>query len=249
MTRAGAALLLATLACVGCAPVADPGADPGSDAAPAIYANRVVAYAPQNSTDATANDWPYFFQPETALGAPAGGMDVASLGFDPAATDALGGTIALGFGQPEAGGTPYCAADGAGADLAVYENPFATLDPDSGVSGSYVEVALVQVSADGEVYYQFPPMLDPAKPLDDPARYGNFAGVTATAAGGDRFDLGELIDLLGLPADFQACFVRLTDGGTRYPDFGNTQSDTYASGADIDAVEALHPEAAAGPLP
>jgi len=43
--------------------------------------------------------------------------------------------------------------------------------------------------------------------------------------------------------------VRLTDGGTLYPDYGNSQSDLYDSGADIDAVEALNSVDAPGLTP
>ena len=43
--------------------------------------------------------------------------------------------------------------------------------------------------------------------------------------------------------------MRLTDGGMLYPDYGNTQTDLYDSGADIDAVLALHAQDAPGPSP
>ena len=102
------------------------------------------------------------------------------------------------------------------------------------------------MSQDANTWYLFPPAEDTARSLLDPARYTNLAGVTPTAEGGDRFDLATIP---GLPAGFQACYVRLTDGGTRWADYGNTQSDLVLSGADIDAVQALHAAAASGLTP
>jgi hypothetical protein len=96
------------------------------------------------------------------------------------------------------------------------------------------------VSEDSVTWHAFPIAIDAGRPLIDPARYTGFAGVIPTAEGGDRIDLAAVIAAAGLPTDFQACYVRLTDAGTRYADYGNTQSDLWASGADIDAVEALH---------
>jgi hypothetical protein len=131
----------------------------------------------------------------------------------------------------------------------VYENPFVTVDPATGVTGTNNEAATVEVSGDALAWYAFPVSIAEALPLVDPARYRNFAGITPTAEGGDRFDLAEVIAAHALSAGFRACYVRIVDGGTRHADFGNTQTDLHDSGADIDAVEALHAQPAPGLQP
>ena len=148
-----------------------------------------------------------------------------------------------------AGGSPdaKCVVDGPGADFVVFENPFRSVDVD-GNPGTYNEVATVEVSADGEQWYQFPAAIDVDKVLIDPARYTNFAGVLPVDEGGDPFDLSQVIeDNPGvLDANFRACFIRITDGGMAFGDYGNTQSDFFKSGADIDAVQAIHFETVVG---
>ena len=211
-----------------------------------IFANRVIAYAPVIGSGTMEADWPYFYAPEVTTGAPGGVFRVASLGYDPASANSLGGTLTLGVGEPGATGTPYCAVDGTGADLAVYENPFVTTDPQTAITGTNNEVATVAVSEDGTTWFEFPASIDSARNLIERARYRNFAGITPTPEGGDRFDLAEIIAAAGLAAGFRACYVRITDGGTRWPDYGNTQTDLHRSGADIDAVGALHSVAAPG---
>ncbi len=213
---------------------------------PGVYANRVLDASPLIGGGVTELDWPYFFQPEAVLGAPGGTFDVLSLGYDRAVADALGGMVTVGLGDP---GDPLlrsCIVDGEGDDLAVYENAFPWVDPVTAISGTANEVAMVEVSRDNIDWFTFTPLIDAGKDLIEPARYTHLAGVTPTAEGGDRFDLGALIAEHGLPGDFQACYVRLSDGGTRWEDYGNTQSDLYDSGADIDAVQALHSVPAPG---
>ena len=85
--------------------------------------------------------------------------------------------------------------------------------------------------------------------LVEPQRYTNIGGVIPISEGGDVFDLADAIAYHGLPADFQACYIRLTDGGTAIDDYGNFQTDQFKSGADIDAVGAFHYIAAPGLLP
>jgi hypothetical protein len=194
-----------------------------------------------NVLGATPAEWPYFFQPQAVLGPPGGTYDVFSLGYDPAApSPALGGFVIVGLGDARG---HRCAVDGPGADLAVFENPFRTTDA-QGNSGTSNEVATVEVSQDGVTWHLFTPADDPALPLIDSARYRNFAGVTPADEGGDRFDLADPAIAPPLPPGFQACTVRIADGGTLWPDYGNTQTDAWASGADIDAVQALHSVAA-----
>jgi hypothetical protein len=221
----------------------------GSSAGPAVTANRVLAYAPVNALGATEADWPYFFHPEAALGPPGGTLDVVSLGYDPTQAGRPGGSLALGLGAAGDPAARACAVDRAGDDLAVYENAFATTDPVTGLAGTENEVATVELSADGAAWYAYPHGENPAYALVQTQRYSGFAGVTPSAQGGDRFDLGVLIAAAGLPADFRACYVRLTDGGTLWPDYGNTQTDLWDSGADIDAVQALHAVDAPGLVP
>jgi hypothetical protein len=222
-----------------CAALADcdSGRDSGDGSASAsgtqgVFADRVVQYTPVNSQNANAQDWPYFFQPEVTLGAPGGTLHVASLGYDPDWSQARRGQIVLGLGDADG---HRCAVNGPGDDLVIYENPFRTQVGD--ISGTNTEVALVEISQDNATWFLFPVQQNTNLPLYDPARYSGYAGVTPTNEGGDRFDLTDIPDL---PTGFQACYVRLTDGGTEHEDYGNTQSDLYRSGADIDAVEALH---------
>lgn len=224
----------------------------GSSNASGVYADRVVAYVLDNSTGATAAEWPYFFNDQLALGAPGGTLDVVSLGYtvtggfnatlgdDPTTSAALGGYIVLGLGDS---GGHRCIVDGSGDDFVVYENAFRTTDA-SGNAGTNNEVAIVEVSANGTAWYGITPKENTSLPLIDTARYSGFAGVIPEDEGGDRFDLADFITANGLSADFQACYLRITDGGTVWADYGNTQSDLYASGADIDSVEALHSVAA-----
>ena len=251
MIRSGLSLLplfagLLLAACNGDDPAAG---QPLSAAQQEIFANRWIAYDPVIGSGTTEPDWPFFYAPEVTFGAPGGVFGVASLGYDPASADSQGGTITLGLGEAGSGGTPHCAVNGTGADLAIYENPFITTDPQTRIRGTNNEVATVAVSEDGTAWYEFPPSIDSARNLIEQARYRNFAGVTPTAEGGDRFDLAEIIAAAGLSTDFRACYVRISDGGTRWPDYGNTQTDLHRSGADIDAVGALHSVAAPGLAP
>lgn len=241
---------LALLAAAGLLAAACTG-DDAAPAAPAVTGNRVVAYAPFVRADVTEADWPYFFHPEAALGPPAGSVfATVSLGYDRTAPASAGGSLTLGLGAADDPAARACAVDGAGEDLAVYENAFAVTDPATGLAGTANEVATVALAetADGP-WHTYPHSVDLSLHPVLPERYRGFAGVTPTAQGGDRFDLAVLIAADGLPADFRACYVRLADGGTLFPDYGNDQSDLADSGADIDAVQALHASDAPGLSP
>jgi hypothetical protein len=242
--RAGTALLRAALLAGLCLSAAACGGGGGSvsnspSAAP-VYADRVVRDGHLNPLGATQTDWPFFFQPQVMLGPPGGIMDVFSLGYDPSAKNPprLGGSVVLGFGDATG---RRCVVDGPGPDLTVYENPFRTVDS-AGNAGTNNEVATVEISADLTTWYLFPPGDDTSLPAILTRRYSKLAGVTPTDEGGDSFDLAQTLP--AVPAGFQACYVRITDGGTVWPDYGNTQTDVWASGTDIDSVQALHHVAA-----
>lgn len=231
----GAALLGGVLLLLSACAPPDSG---GEGAASNVFADRVENFAPVNSENATEDEWPYFFQPEAALGEPGTSVfDVVSLGYDPNASEAVGGTITLGLGDADGA---VCVVDGEGNDLVVYENVFRTTV--DGESGTNNEVALVEVSENGTDFHRFPPSVDGSFELYDPDRYTNLAGVTPTDEGGDRFDLQAVIAAHSLGANFRACYVRLIDGGTAWEDYGNENTDDYNSGTDIDAVEALNHE-------
>jgi hypothetical protein len=224
-------------------------------AVPGVFATRVVAYAPQNPTGATSAQWPYFFQPDSVLFGPpcgtnaAGLFDGVSLGYDRTVASSQGGEVILGFSDADG---PRCIVDDGttAPDFTVFGNQF-FLD---GAGDVYAKIATVDVAQtipdaahpDTATWHRFPPSFDTAYTDTQPAHYVNFAGVHPTSAGGDGFDLSSLS---GLPVGFQACYVRLTDGGTLYPDYSNTQTDLYEGGAAIDAVQAISSVAAPGLTP
>jgi hypothetical protein len=223
--------MLAALAFV---PVLEPG-----------YAVLVVDYAPGLGGS---------FDPDPALGEPTGGgltqgsTDVVSLG--------AGGTLTLQMDP--------AVIDGAGADLMVCENPFYV----TGTLQSFVEAAFVEVSSDGEHFARLASnYTGPEAPLPlftgiHPARYRGFAGVMpvlahppevdpldVTAAGGDLFDLHELVDDPLVKADLldlgDIRFVRLIDveAGASFDTAGHPVFDCGAgngSSCDIDAVVGLN---------
>ena len=236
-------LIVAVQACGG-----DGGAPPAGSQATGVFANRVIDYSPIIPPGVTESTWPFFFEPADIIGAPGDFTSVVSLGYDPMATNAQGGSITVGLGDPSDMGEHSCIVDGPGSDFAVFENPFRTGDIGDGTPGTFNEIATVEVSDDGERWFRFPPGEDALKELIDPARYTNFAGVIPLGEGGDQFDLAEVIlaNPGAIDATFRACFVRISDGGTRYQDYGNTQSDLTSSGSDLNAVEAFNFETVKG---
>ena len=136
-----------------------------------------------------------------ALGAPnAGatlGTDVVSLG------DA--GSITLTFARP--------IANGAGADLAVFENGFAS----GGNGGVYAELGYVEVSTDGVTFARFPSvsMTQTATQvgsfdLIDPTDVFNLAG-KHVANTGTPFDLSSLVNVPAAVDVNRINFVRVVD--------------------------------------
>ena len=218
-----------------------------------MVANRAVCYAPKLPSGETVGAG--FYDAALALGLPGGSTDVASLGDDGTAE---GGALTLGFGVPGDASQRVCIVDDgtAAADFVVFENPFAFADTNG--AANFTEAAYVEVSEDGSTFYRFAATAPPASAsniaalVGDPANYSGVAGINTLADGGDVFDLGALIaQEAGLAAGFRACYVRLVDGGTALPDYdAYGQYGTHSpSGADIDAVEALHYAAAAGLTP
>ena len=239
MSQAVAAAFLAAFLLGACGG-GDGGGGPAEWDAP--YADRVIDHSPVNPLGATVGVWPYFFQPMAALGPPDGTLNVVSLGYDssdPTPGGALGGSLTVGLGTGGSPSAPVCIVDGPGDDFAVFENPFPHTDPGSGIAGTSNEVVVVEASQDGGTWYEYTPSLNTCANPVEPGCYNNLAGVTPTSQGGDRFDLA---NLTGAPPGFRACFLRLGDGGTLWPDYGNTQTDLWDSGADIDAVRVLHYE-------
>lgn len=192
--------------------------------------------------------------PDLALGAPIGGG--ASQGSIDTYTLGSGGSLTLRM-EP-------AVVDGGGADLLVCENPFFV----TGTLQSFVEAAFVEVSSDGTHFARFPTSytgpetaLPPFSGIP-PARYRGFAGVlpvsanppvvdplNLTAAGGDTFDLRDLINdplVLAEQLDLGAVrFVRLVDvvAGAAQDSAGKTVFDCGIGGlaaCDIDAVVGLN---------
>lgn len=147
--------------------------------------------------------------------------------------------------------------DGPGPDFIVFENP---LQPVGEPNQSFSEVAVVEVSDDGQNWVAFP--FDYIPPgttgsLLDMANYVGFAGVRPVLsspgngitpfdpalAGGDPFDLADI----GIPS---VRYVRLIDTGSTTTDAqgdvvmdpGNIFSFEGTAGFDLDAVAAIHSE-------
>lgn len=138
--------------------------------------------------------------------------------------------------------------DGPGFDFAVFENGF---------SDSFLELAFVEVSADGEHYYRFPahsltPTLQQVGPFDtlDARLLNNLAG-KYRAFYGTPFDLAELT---AMPENEKqhVRFVRIIDVvGSINPSYGSIDAygnlindpfpTSFASGGfDLDAVGIIH---------
>ncbi len=146
--------------------------------------------------------------------------------------------------------------DGPGDDLAVFENAF-----EYGENGTFIDAAIVEVSADGIEWVAFPDDYV----AEDEREYSalredwvGFAGVTPVflhaeanaidpfddAAGGDRFDLASLPE-----GDASACvlregarFVRIVAAASRVnPDTGEPfLVDPGSNGPDVDGIAARY---------
>lgn len=205
------------------------------------------------SSDTRGNAGGGVFQPLNALSAPQGGglnqgsLHVHSLGIQ--------GQLTLGFTVP--------LRNGPGADLLVAENPFMT-----SLGQVFAEVCFVEVSSNGVDFARFParysgPAVNPG-PFGtiDIASYENLAGATpvlygsaqypnadaqdVVEAGGDAFDLADLLQhpqvQLGR-VDLNAISqVRLVDvlTGVDVDAAARPIRDSGSGSADIDAVTAIH---------
>jgi hypothetical protein len=151
-----------------------------------------------------------------------------------------GGTATLVFNKP--------ITNGAGPDFAVFENGF---------SDSFLEVAFVEVSSDGQRFVRFPAVSD----TQDTAAIGSFGELDATklnnlagkyrANYGTPFDLEELNDSAGLDVS-RITHVRVIDcvGSLNplyatYDKNGSKVNDPWptpfaSSGFDLDAVGVIH---------
>jgi hypothetical protein len=205
--RARSVLVLASVLVLGSCGERDPHGDP--------FVDEVVSLAA-----ADGSSFGHDRLPEIVLGPPGGPLDVASLG--------CGGEIVLRFDEPGI-------VDGPGADLIVFENPFASSFPEPG------EVA---VSEDGETWMVFecdaPSLVGCAGVT--PTRAVPDSGLSATdpeQAGGDAFDLATLAE-----APEQVWFVRIRDVSVdHWAPLGMSWCDPGQMGSggfDLDAVAAVH---------
>ena len=190
----------------------------------------VVDRGPQDISDPNSMDV-NFGQAEDATGPAEGGITV-SLGD--------GGQATLSFDPP--------IRNGEGWDFAVFENSF---------SDSFLELAYVEVSSDGEEFYRFPATSlsqteQQVGAFDtlDARQLNNFAG-KYRGGYGVPFDLEELVSLQEL--DMEAIrYVRIIDVvGSIAPSFGTTDyfgvyvNDPFptafeSGGFDLDAVGVIN---------
>jgi hypothetical protein len=204
-----AALALVAVACASPEPRPEPeGGDGRVLTGPDPFADRVVSTVLGEGSGYGRDRLPdVVLGPPDGAGANAGSLDVLSLGRE--------GTIVLEF-------TDLGVADGEGADLLVFENPF----------GGWVETGAVSVSDDGDTWYEWP-CAAPAATTGCAGVNSVFAssnnGIDPTdprVAGGDAFDLADL----GIA---RARYVRIRDTGA------NTYVGT-SGGFDLDAVAVVH---------
>lgn len=156
--------------------------------------------------------------------------------------------VSLGDGGMATLSFEYPIADGDGYDFAVFENAF---------NDSFLELAFVEVSTDGERFVRFPAtsltgscrQIGPEGSID-PSYIDNLAGKYRSGFG-TPFDLAQLRDSAGINLD-SIMFVRIVDVvGTNdpqhatYDQYGNIvmdpyPTDTYSGGFDLDGVAVLN---------
>jgi len=123
--------------------------------------------------------------------------------------------------------------DGEGPDLVVFENPFYCSDDEDCL---FTEVAVVEVSQDGELWHRFPFDYEPTgdEPWTNPNSYTGLAGVNpvyATCSADDFIDPldpevsgGDLFDLADVGLKW-AAYVRIVDAGNDETNPGSQIAD------------------------
>lgn len=175
-------------------------------------------------------------------------LGLATVGDSSAATGQAGsnGVVSLGDGGTATLTFDYPLVNGTGWDFAVFENGF----------GDFLELAFVEVSSDGELFFRFPAhsLTDTSGQTDgfggtDATKINNLAG-KYTVLYGTPFDLEEMKNLPGLDVN-RITHVRIIDvvGSLQkeYAAFdtaGNKINDPWptpfdAGGFDLDAVGIL----------
>lgn len=191
------------------------------------------------STEHEGSNYASFGTPEEALGAAEGNtMNIVSLGD--------GGMATLTFAKP--------IRNGEGHDFCVFENGF---------SDTYLELAFVEVSSDGNRFVRFPSIsltqtdtqIDGFGSLDA-TKIHNLAGKYRQGYG-TPFDLEDLIDSVDIDLN-NITHVRIIDvvGSinplyARYDSQGNAINDLFntpfsSGGFDLDAVGVIHESDEAG---
>ncbi len=221
-------------------PYAPPAGEAGStaihmdDTAFISWATGIDAYTPGLNVDTT---WQ---TPVKALGKAKGdSFDIVSLG--------AGGQITLTFDDP--------IVNGAGDDFAVFENS---------INATFLELAIVQVSSDGNNFFSFDVFSQTANPVNgfgvvDATDIDGFAG-KYSQGWGTPFDLDELSGISGLDIN-AVSYVRLLDVIGDGSMLDNTPAasggpnpiyDPYqtfgSAGFDLDAIGVIH-SASAVPVP
>jgi hypothetical protein len=222
----------------------DVGGDAAPDAAPAADAAVASVRLADTIVEAPAGDDATAAVNGVRGGGTGGGsVDVYSLGYAPG-DDAL--TLAWSGGVLE---------NGAGADLAVFENPFLI----GGGPDAFMDLVIVEVSRDGSTWRALAhdyTNADEGTYTSAPAEWRGFAGRTPVLlhaednpvdpfdralAGGDGFDLDDVVgddaEAIAIRAH-GAAFVRLVSAPARTnPDTGAAYvRDPLSNGGDIDGV-------------
>lgn len=186
----------------------------------------------------------------TSLGPAAAGDSSMAIG--PAGTN---GTVSLGDSGIAILTFPQPIGNGLGPDFAIFENSF---------SDSFLELAFVEVSSDGENFFRFPAFSN----TQDTAQVNSFGAIDATqlhnlagkyrANYGTPFDLDDLQSTPGLDIT-QVTHVKIIDVvGSIQPQYATHDSQGHkvndpwptafpSSGFDLDAVGVIHENPASVP--
>ena len=198
-----------------------------------IEVERGLIHIANPSVAHEGSNYATFGEPENALGQASGNaMDVVSLGD--------GGMATLSFANP--------IYNGDGPDFCVFENSF---------SDTYLELAFVEVSSDGQRFVRFPSIsrTQTTTQIDgfgslDATKIHNLAGKYRQGFG-TPFDLEDLIDSSDIDLN-HITHIRIIDvvgsidpNYARYDSEGNSINDLFptpfnSGGFDLDAVGVIH---------